>query len=385
MSRSSFKIHCLSETPFYADSISEAPSFCRRAKKSSQMKSVGIIGSGNWGTTIARVIAENIAKQAGFDKTVRMWVFDEIVNGESLVTIINTKHENVKYLPGHPLPESIVAIPDVGEVAAQSNLLVFVVPHQFLARTLKGMVGHVRPGSSAITLIKGVTFLGDRIELVSDTIENALSIKCGGLMGANIANDIAARDYCESTLSFPDPETCAVWHRALESPYFHVETISDSVGLQVFGTLKNVIAMAGGLVDGMGYGQSTKAAILRQGLVEMLKFAKWAFPDRGVSVDTILTSCGFGDVVASAYGGRNRKCAEAFAKTGKPFSELETQLLNGQKLAGIVSAEEVYQLVKSKKATKEFPFFTTLWLICIKKVPIKQILQTTGPHLDLDD
>jgi glycerol-3-phosphate dehydrogenase (NAD+) len=349
------------------------------------MKSVGIIGSGNWGTTIARVIAENVDKQPDFDKTVRMWVFDEQVNGESLVNIINAKHENVKYLPGFPLPESIVAIPDVAEVTAKSNLLVFVIPHQFLAGTLKGMIGHVQPGTAAITLIKGVTFLGDRIELVSDTIEKSLSIKCGGLMGANIATDIAARDYCESTLSYPDPDVCAIWHRALESPYFHVETISDVVGLQVFGTLKNVIAMAGGLVDGLGYGQSTKAAILRQGLVEMYKFAKWAFPDRGVSLETILSSCGFGDVVASSYGGRNRKCAEAFAKTGKTFAELEAEMLNGQKLAGIVSAEEVYHLLKTKNARSEFPFFTTVWLICIKKVPVKQILQATGPHLEAED
>jgi glycerol-3-phosphate dehydrogenase (NAD+) len=340
------------------------------------MNSVGIIGSGNWGTTIARVIAENVVNQPDFEKTVRMWVFDEVVDGESLVKTINTKHENVKYLPGYPLPESIVAIPDVVDVAEKCNLLVFVIPHQFLDATLKRMIGHIRPNTAAISLIKGITFLGESIELVSDTIERTLSIKCGGLMGANIANDIAARDYCESTLVYPDPEVCGIWLRALESPYFHVERLEDIVGLQVFGTIKNVIVMAGGLVDGLGYGQSTKAAVLRQGLVEMYKFAEWAFPNRGVSLNTLLASCGFGDVVASSYGGRNRRCAEAFARTGKDFKDLEIEMLNGQKLAGIVAAEEMFRLVTAKNATHQFPFFTTLFLICTRKVPVNQILCT---------
>jgi glycerol-3-phosphate dehydrogenase (NAD+) len=348
------------------------------------MKTVGIIGSGNWGTTIARVIAENLVAQPDFSKTVLMWVFDEVVDGESLVKIINTKHENVKYLPGYPLPESIVAVSDITEVAKTCNYLIFVIPHQFLAHALDGLIGHVRSDAVALTLIKGITFRGDSIELVSDTVERTLGIKCGGLMGANIANDIASREYCESTLVYPDPEVCQNWVRVLDSPYFHIETVQDIVALQVFGTLKNVIAIAGGFIDGLGFGQSTKAAILRQGLVEMYRFARWAFPDRGVSLSTMLASCGFGDVVASSYGGRNRLCAEAFAKTGKDFHELEAELLKGQKLAGIVAAEETYRLLKSKKAQGEFPFFTTVFLICIKKVPVMQILDTVGPHLELD-
>jgi glycerol-3-phosphate dehydrogenase (NAD+) len=202
-------------------------------------------------------------------------------------------------------------------------------------------------------------------------------------MGANIANDIASREYCESTLAFPDADASKTWLRILEAPYFHVETLDDIVGQQVFGTLKNVIAIAGGLVDGLGFGQSTKAAVLRQGFVETHKFAKWAFPDRGVQLETLLASCGFGDIVASAYGGRNRKCAEAFARTGKPFPELEAELLGGQKLAGTVAAAEIFELLKLKRATREFPFFTTISLIISKKVPPDQIFHTTGPHLDL--
>jgi glycerol-3-phosphate dehydrogenase (NAD+) len=350
------------------------------------MKQVGIIGSGNWGTTIARVIAENVANQPDFNNSVKMWVFDELINGESLVHIINTRHENVKYLPGFALPETVVAIADLVEVTESSDHLVFVVPHQFLKHVLNKMAGHVRPNAVAISLIKGLTFFDDRIELVSDTVERLLDIKCGSLMGANIANDIAARDYCESTLVAPIPdseESADPWLRILECSYFHVERLADIAGQQLFGTLKNVIAIAGGIVDGLGFGQSSKAAVLRQGLVETYKFGKWVFPERSVQVETMLASCGFGDIVASAYGGRNRLCAEAFAKTGKSFPELEEELLNGQKLAGTVAAAEIFQLLKTKNATKQFPFFTTINMIIQQKVPPKQIFRLIGDHLDL--
>jgi glycerol-3-phosphate dehydrogenase (NAD+) len=255
-----------------------------------------------------------------------------------------------------------------------------------LSSVLKQMAEHVRPDAVGISLIKGLTFLEDRIELVTDTVERVLHIKCGALMGANIARDIAARDFCETTLVAPVPgseESADPWLRILSCSYFHVETIADIAGQQLFGTLKNVIAIAGGIVDGVGCGQSSKAAILRQGLIETYRLGVWAFPGRGAQVDTMFASCGFGDIVASAYGGRNRLCGEAFARTGKSFSQLEAELLNGQHLAGPLAAAEVFALLKKKKATKQFPFFTTINLIIQRKVPPIQIFHQVGDHLDL--
>lgn len=349
------------------------------------MKRVGIIGSGNWGTTAARLIAENVQRLDDFDNTVKMWVFDEKVHGESLVKIINTAHENVKYLPGYPLPETIVAYPNVVDVCKTCNYLVFVFPHQFLDETLKDMVGHIREGSVGLSLIKGVSFLNGEIELVTDAIERVLNIKCGGLMGANIANDIANRDYCESTIAFPyDPKIAQDWQRIFNNELFQVRIIEDLACQQLCGTLKNIVATAGGLVDGMGYGQSTKAAILRRGFVECFEFAKWYFPDRGVKLETMMESCGFGDIVASSYGGRNRKCAEYFVKTGKTFKECESDLLNGQKLQGVLAAAEIYKVLKKRNAIKQFPLTATIHLIDLMKAPPQAIFQPHGKHLDLD-
>ncbi|KAK8880396.1 glycerol-3-phosphate dehydrogenase [Tritrichomonas musculus] len=349
------------------------------------MKRVGVIGSGNWGTTAARLIAENVQHLNDFDNTVKMWVFDEKVHGESLVKIINTAHENVKYLPGYQLPETLVAYGNVRDVLKTCNYLVFVLPHQFLEETLKDMVGHVREGSVGISLIKGVTFLDGEIELVTDTIERMLHIKCGGLMGANIANDIANRDYCESTISFPADENIAKdWQRVFNSEQFQVQIIDDLVCQQLCGTLKNIVATAGGLVDGMGYGQSTKAAIMRRGFVECYEFAKWYYPNRGVKMGTMMESCGFADIVASSYGGRNRKCAEFFVKTGKTFEECEMELLNGQKLQGVLAAAEIYKVLKKRNAVKQFPLFAYVHLIDLMRVPPQAIFYSNGKYLDVD-
>lgn len=346
---------------------------------------VGIIGSGNFGSCISRVVADNIAKYPDeFHPTVEMWVFDELVDGESLVKIINTKHENVKYLPGHKLPETVVAVADVTKVTSDCNFLIFVIPHQFLNKTLESMKGHVRDGTVAISLIKGITFINNEIELVTDTINRILGIQCGSLMGANIANDIAKEEYCESTIAFPDEATGNYWLKMLDTEYFHVRKITDIVCQQLCGTLKNIIAIGGGIVDGLGLGQSTKAAILRQGNQELFDFAKWYFPDRGVQMETMMESCGFGDIVASSYGGRNRKCAEYFVKSGKSFEESERDLLNGQKLQGTLAAIELYHILKRRNAVKQFPLMSTIYFIIKRIVPPIQIIHTNGPHLDLD-
>jgi glycerol-3-phosphate dehydrogenase (NAD+) len=91
---------------------------------------VCLIGSGNWGSAIAKIVGRNVSKYPEFDNEVRMWTFEEIVKGQRLTEIINTKHENVKYLPNIKLPSNLVAVPDLLQTVEGATLLIFVVPHQ---------------------------------------------------------------------------------------------------------------------------------------------------------------------------------------------------------------------------------------------------------------
>jgi glycerol-3-phosphate dehydrogenase (NAD+) len=310
-----------------------------------------------------------------------MYVYDELVDGESLVHIINTRHENVKFLPGVQFPANVVAIGDLAKAAEDCDFYVFVTPHQFLPSLLRQMVGKPAKGATGLSLIKGITMTGDRVDLVTDTVESVLGIPCGALMGANIANDLAYGHFCESTIAFADPGLGERWFPLVNSRYFRIKVISDLCLQQLCGTIKNIIALGGGFVDGLRLGESTKAAVLRIGLEEMFRFAQWYYPDRGCRMETLLETCGVGDLIASAYGGRNHRCAVEFVKTGKDFETIEKELLNGQKLQGTLAAAEMYELLAARNALRMFPLMTTIHLIATKQVPVTTIIDHDGDHL----
>jgi hypothetical protein len=115
-----------------ADTPQHKQQAARPAASSGEPKKVAIIGSGNWGSAMAKVIGMNCARHAHLDSDVRMWVFEEEVEGRKLSEIINEQHENVKYLPGIRLPDNVRAVPSIGEATAGADVLVFVLPHQFL-------------------------------------------------------------------------------------------------------------------------------------------------------------------------------------------------------------------------------------------------------------
>merc|ERR550514_46100 len=127
---------------------------------------------------------------------------------------------------------------------------------------------------------------------------------------------------------------------------FRVAIVEDTVGVELCGALKNIVAIGAGFCDGMGYGGNTKAAIIRIGLKEMIKFCKMFYT--GISDDTFLESCGVADLITTCFGGRNRKCADAYAKAGgkKSLEEIEAELLGGQKLQGTLTAKEVNHVLK---------------------------------------
>ena len=131
-----------------------------------------------------------------------MWVFEEMVNGEKLTEVINTRHENVKYLPGRSLPPNVVAVPDVADAADGADILIFVIPHQFLVRALAPLKGKLKPTAEGISLVKGFEIVpSGGIRLISSTISELLGgMPCSVLMGANLAPEVADGQFCETTI-----------------------------------------------------------------------------------------------------------------------------------------------------------------------------------------
>ncbi|KAK9461073.1 NAD-dependent glycerol-3-phosphate dehydrogenase N-terminus-domain-containing protein [Lipomyces oligophaga] len=326
---------------------------------------VSVIGSGNWGSAIAKIVAENAAgNPTVFDRAVRMWVYEELVDNVKLTEIINTKHENVKYLPGIKLPVNVVAVPELLDTVSDADILVFNVPHQFLPRICQQLKGKVPSTVRAVSCIKGVEVSENGITLIAKYISEQLGIYCGALSGANLAPEVAQEKFSETTIAYKVPDQNdlvsqktirTLFHR----PYFHVNVINDVAGVSLSGALKNIVALASGFVDGMDWGDNAKSAIIRRGLLEMTQFGREFFPECEAATFTE-ESCGVADVITSCAGGRNHKIGVALIRTKRPIFELEADLLKGQKAQGVTTAEEVYAFLKKRNRLAAYPLFSAV-------------------------
>lgn len=349
-------------------------------KSSLKRYTVAMVGSGAWACAAVKLVAQNTLRcDPGdtFTDTVTMWVYEEEVDGKPLTSIINEMHENVKYLPGHHLGDNVVATPSLISAVQDADIIIFCVPHQFVGGIVRQMAGSVKRDAIAISLTKGLRMRPDGPQLISDVIRKELGIDCSVLMGANIAEDIARGELSEATIGYNILENALLFQDLFETETFYTTLIPDVPGAEMCGTLKNVVALAAGFVDGLGLGPNTKAAIMRAGLGEMMRLALALYT--GVRRETFLESCGVADLIASCYGGRNRLVAKVFAERkaqGLPasFEDLEHELLHGQKLQGVMTADEVYEILKRNGWELSFPLFTTVHRIIHGQLPPTAIL-----------
>uniref|UniRef100_A0AAR2KGY3 Glycerol-3-phosphate dehydrogenase [NAD(+)] n=1 Tax=Pygocentrus nattereri TaxID=42514 RepID=A0AAR2KGY3_PYGNA len=340
---------------------------------------VCIVGSGNWGSAIAKIIGHNVKASNRFEPLVNMWVFEETVNGRKLTEIINNDHENVKYLPGHKLPKNVIAVPDVTEAVAGADILVFVIPHQFIGKLCDQMKPHIKPRAIGISLIKGIDEGPAGLTLISDIIRTKLEIDVSVLMGANIANEVADEKFCETTIGATNEQNGHLFKELMQTPNFRITVVSESDTVELCGALKNIVAVGAGFCDGLGFGDNTKAAVIRLGLMEMVAFSR-LFCKNPVSSATFLESCGVADLITTCYGGRNRRVAEAFVTARKSIAELEAEMLNGQKLQGPQTSAEVYKILQKRSMVDKFPLFVSVYEICFEGKDVKEFIKCLQNH-----
>ncbi|KAF2456655.1 NAD-dependent glycerol-3-phosphate dehydrogenase N-terminus-domain-containing protein [Lineolata rhizophorae] len=398
---------------------------------------VTVVGSGNWGSTMSKIVAENTAAYPNlFEPTVQMWVYEEEVTvseksrhydpgsefcrgPQKLSALVNGLHENIKYLPDITLPNNVVANPSVEDAVKDATILIFVIPHQFIGRICEQIRGKIIPHARGISCIKGVDVSDQGIQLFSESIGHKLGIYCGALSGANIASEIAREKYSETTVAYDPPPmdsrqptpvgspyssqvdlskaasksgprlhalpadypplTHENVKKLFHRPYFHVRMVSDVAGVSLGGALKNIVALAAGWVDGLGWGDNAKAAVMRVGILEEVKFGKIFFADSVRTSTFTEESCGVADMITSCMGGRNFRCAKLAVERGVSVFEVERTELNGQKLQGTSTAYEVNGFLKKQKLEKEFPLLTAVCDILEGKVKPEQIPDLIEP------
>lgn len=415
----------------------------------SRKHKVCVVGSGNWGTTIAKVVAENTKEHGDiFEEEVKMWVHEEeyqipktsphydansvlCKHPQKLSELINHLHENPKYLPNIALPRTVRAVPDITEAVKDATILIFNMPHQFIGKICEQLKGKILPYARGVSCIKGVDVSDMRCELISDSIASKLGIYCGALSGANIASEIAQSKYSETTVAYDPPpmdsqhptpsgtpggsptqshlnlhslkdmdqspsgktqklsavpsEYPPLHHANIKKlfhrPYFHVRVVSDVAGVSLGGALKNIVALAAGFVDGLGWGDNAKAAVMRVGLMEEVKFGKMFFGESVHTKTFTEESAGVADLITSCMGGRNFRCAKMSVAEGKKLEEIEERELNGQKLQGNSTAYEVNAFLRKEGKEAEFPLFTAVYDILegkAKPEDIPKLIETNG-------
>ncbi|KAE8393270.1 NAD-dependent glycerol-3-phosphate dehydrogenase N-terminus-domain-containing protein [Aspergillus alliaceus] len=375
---------------------------------------VAVIGSGNWGSTIAKILAENTSSHPDlFTPNVQMWVFEEQIQipsdsshhskfgdkPQNLTEVINSVHENVKYLPGIALPENLIANPDIEDVVKDATILVFNLPHQFIEGILDQIRGRHLPYARAISCVKGVDVTDGEVTLFSELIMEKLGVYCGSLSGANIAPEVAAEKFSETTIGYDTPpmdvdaedgspaenrikvdeqrqtktrpthtkltrvprELVTVDGELLRTlfgrPYFHVNVVRDVAGVALSGALKNIVALAAGFVAGKKWGENGKAAVIRVGVLEMVKFGRTWFPQSVEERTFTEESAGIADLVASCSAGRNFQSAKHAVEKGVSVDEIEKSEMNGQKLQGTSTARSIHKFLEKHGKVADYPLF----------------------------
>ncbi len=296
------------------------------------MAKVAVMGAGSWGTTFAKILAD-----AGNDVTI--WA-----RRDDVVDEINTQHRNGDYLPGIRLPKSLKAVSEPAEAMKGAEQVYLAVPAQSLRANLAQWGAAIPTGAILVSLMKGVEKeTGLRM---SEVIEEVGNINPGQIVvvsGPNLSLEIAQEQPTASVAASTNSEAAIAVATAASNDYFTTFTNKDVIGTEFGGILKNLIAVAIGIVNGVGYGENTKASIMTRGLAEISRFAR-AY---GAKKKTMVGLAGLGDLIATSESplSRNHKAGEMLGK-GYTLREVTKRL--SQTAEGLASVVPILKLAEDK-------------------------------------
>ncbi|QIK62172.1 NAD(P)-dependent glycerol-3-phosphate dehydrogenase [Leucobacter viscericola] len=326
-------------------------------------RKVAVIGSGSWGTTFAKVLSD-----AGCDVTV--WA-----RRPEVATEIQVAKRNSQYLPGINLPKSLKATDDLALALKGAQLVFLAVPSQTLRQNLLDLEPFLDRRSVLVSLVKGVeqTTTMRMSEVIIDTLDIGPE-RVGVISGPNIALEIAKEQPTGAVASCVDLQVAQEIATSCSAPYFRTYVNTDVVGTELGGVLKNLIALAIGIVDGVGYGENTKAAIITRGLAEMTEFAVAS----GADPVTLSGLAGLGDLIATCQSPLSRNNT-AGRLIGQGYSQEETREQMQQTAEGITSVPPVLELAHERGIV--MPIVEQVQMVLSGTMAPKNL----GPHLATED
>jgi len=326
-------------------------------------KRVAVLGAGSWGTTFAKILADG-----GAD--VVMWARRPEVARE-----IQEAKRNSDYLPGVNLPLGVRATSRLDLALAGAEQVYVSVPSQSLRDNLKMFAPHLNANAIVISLMKGVEkSSGMRMSEVIAEVLKIDASQIAVISGPNLALEIAKEQPTAAVVSSTSLETAQAVAFIARNRYFHSFVNTDVIGTEFGGVLKNLIAVAIGIVDGAGYGENTKASIITRGLVEMTDFAV-AF---GAHPETLSGLAGLGDLIATSQSPLSRNnTAGRLLGQGYHLNDVVNQMQ--QTTEGLASVGPILELARAKGV--EMPIVEQVRQVLAGTLDPKDI----APHLTTDD
>jgi glycerol-3-phosphate dehydrogenase (NAD(P)+) len=263
------------------------------------MKPIAVLGAGSWGTTLANLLA-------GKGESVRLWAYEPEV-----VEAINRQHQNPLFLPGIPLEHGLRAFKDARETVAGAPVIVSAAPSHAVRSVVTGIKGGVEKGTLVVSATKGIET--DTLALMSDVFEECLpEARFAALSGPSFALEVCQGQPTLVVAAARDEGTARDVQRIFATPRFRVYSHDDVVGVELAGALKNVIAIAAGILEGLGMGHNPRAALITRGLAEITRLGVAL----GASPLTFAGLAGMGDLILTTTGNlsRNRALGVALAE-----------------------------------------------------------------------
>ena len=292
------------------------------------MASIGVIGAGSWGTALAYLLYQN-----GHDVT--LW---SIVEAE--VELLTTKRENPDKLPGVKLPDSMVITSDLQEAVSGKDVLVLAVPSLFVRSTACKMKEYVGKGQIIVNVAKGIE--DGTLHTLSQVIGSELpQAEMAVMSGPSHAEEVGQGIPTTIVVGARNRETAEYLQNIFMSNVFRVYTSPDVLGIELGGALKNVVALAAGIADGLGYGDNTKAALITRGITEIARLGM----AMGGKLETFSGLSGIGDLIVTCASmhSRNRR---AGILIGKGYSYEEAMKEVNMVVEGVYSAKAAIGLAE---------------------------------------
>jgi glycerol-3-phosphate dehydrogenase (NAD(P)+) len=308
-----------------------------------KIRNTAVIGDGGWGTTLAILLSKK-----GFDTS--LWgVFPEYIE------LMKGSRENTKFLPGVKIPQNVKITHKLDEAIGKKDLVILAVPSQHMRGVVTMLKGEDLSGKIFVSAAKGIE--NTSLKRMSEIIYECLGrVKLAELSGPTIALEVANGAPTTAVVASEDSALAGEMQEVFATERFRIYTTSDVIGVELGGSVKNVIAIAAGALDGLGFGANAKAALLTRGLVEISRLGV----AMGAKRDTFYGLSGLGDLTTTCISqySRNRWLGEEIGK-GKQLKDIlkKTEMV----VEGVATARSTYELARRHKV--EMPITEEVYMV----------------------